>query len=388
MDDTAELDTQLVHSGRSKALCGNAVNPKIERASTYLFDSVTDFMDTYENADCGVINYARYGSPQIRGFQEYLAALHGGDHCLLTGSGLSANNTAILACVKAGDHLLMTDSCYGPVRMFCDNMLKSLGVEVEYYDPLIGAGIAAQMRPNTSVVYVESPGSLTFEMQDIPAISAVAHKHGAVVIADTTWSSPTLQDSFAVGIDILAYSGTKYISGHSDLLLGVMVCQSKHFKQLQSTYRALGHSVSPDDVYLAQRGMRTLAVRLERQAATSLALAEFMAEQDAVLEVRHPAMPESHGHEIWQRDYLGSNGLFAFRMRQLTRAQLSQFIDGMRYFGIGVSWGGYESLMIPCPMVTRTASSVPDGTWVRLHAGLEHVDDLKGDLARGLARIG
>lgn len=365
-----------------------AINVPVYRASTILFPTFAEF----EEAEAGKLHvaYGRSGTPSTEALEKAVAAAEGADHAIVTASGVSAIVTSLMAFLKAGDHLLMVDSVYGHTRRFCDMELKNLGVEVTYYDPLIGAGILKLIRDNTKVVYVESPGSLTFEMQDIPAISRVAHENGAVVIGDNTWATPLFIDPFALGMDVSIHSATKYINGHSDLLMGTISCRVAHYKKLLQTFRNMGACPSGDNCYLALRGMRTMAVRLKQHYKNGLLVAQWLRDRAEVAEVLHPALPGAPGHDLWKRDFSGAASLFSIILKKhYSSAELALMFDEMEYFGMGYSWGGFESLMIECkPEKVRTATRwKPVGTLLRLHIGLENTEDLIADLDKGFSRL-
>ncbi|KDB10630.1 cystathionine beta-lyase [Burkholderia sp. lig30] len=333
--------------------------------------------------------YGRHGSPTTRALEEALARLEGAHGTLLTPSGLSAITTALLAVLNPGDHLLVTDSVYDPTRAFCDETLARLGIDTTYYDPAIGADIAGLMRPNTRAVFAESPGSLTFEVQDIPAISRAAHRHGAIVLLDNTWGTPLHFRSFEHGVDVSIHAATKYISGHSDVLTGAILTTEALYPKISRCYRQLGMTVSGDDAYLALRGLRTLSVRLERHQRNANALTDWLARQPEVAEILYPARPGAAGHALWRRDFTGACGLFGVVLHRQPDDAMRAMLDGLTCFGMGYSWGGFESLVIPAnPARHRTATRWPnDGQLLRIHAGLEHPDDMIADLEAGFARL-
>lgn len=384
-------DTLLATLGCSPERHEGIVNTPVYRASTVLFDSLAD----YEAADKGQytkgFTYGRYGTATSRALEETFAQLEGADKSIVTSSGLAAITTALLAFLKAGDHLLMTDSVYGPARRFCDHELKRFGVETTYYDPEIGAGIAALMKPNTKVIYTESPGSLSFEVQDIPAIAKAAHAGGAIVVSDSTWGTPYYYEPFALGVDISIHSATKYVGGHSDFVMGVISCKEPHYLQLLRTFRNIGVCPGSDNCFLALRGLRTMGVRLKQHYQSGLELAKWFAKQPEVVQVRHPALSGAPGHDIWKRDFKGACGLFSALLKPAPRDALAAMLDDMHHFGIGYSWGGFESLMIPVHAElsrSRTAKKWEhEGIVLRVHAGLEDVSDLIADLEQGFARM-
>lgn len=383
-----DRDTQLVYLGRDpKRDCGS-VNPPVHRTSTVIFSDYAAFRDYNAGKLPDFVSYGRYGSPTISGFEEALIALEGADHAITTSSGLAAITTALLAFLASGDHALFPDSIYGSAREFIEEELVRLGVEVQFYDPTLGAGIKALMKPNTKVVYCESPGSLTFEMQDIPAIAEVAHAAGAIVMADNTWATPILQKPFALGIDISIHSASKYIGGHSDLIMGITLCKQPHAKRLDRMHRNLGACTSGDTAYLALRGLRTIAVRLKEHEAHAIEVANWLSAVPEVKRVRFPALPQDPGHALWKRDMSGACGLFAIDLYDATDEALSALIDGLKHFGVGFSWGGYESL-ITAYKPHRLRSVTPwdkNLTMLRLHIGLEDPRDLIADLNAGFER--
>lgn len=377
-------DTLIVTLGRDPHANFGVVNPPVYHASTILFPTVDALKGKKQP-----YTYGRRGTPTTVALQEAIAGLEGGYGTLLAPSGLAAVTTALLALVKAGDHLLMTDSVYGPSRHFCDTLLKRNGVEVEYYDPLIGAGIERLMKPNTAVVFTESPGSITFEVQDIPAIAKVAHAHGAKVVTDNTWASPLYFKPFEHGADVSIQAITKYLGGHSDVMMGSITTTEEAWKPMLAAHGALGETVAPDDVFLVLRGMRTLSVRLERHMKTGLRLARWLAGRPEVAEVLHPALEGDAGHAIWKRDFTGASGLFSIVLKPCPDAAIAAMLDHMELFGMGWSWGGFESLIVPQDLTgIRTATKEKfAGPILRLHAGLEDPDDLIADLEAGFARF-
>jgi cystathionine beta-lyase len=308
---------------------------------------------------------------------------------VLAPSGLAAIIVALMTALKAGDHLLMTDSVYEPSRAFADKALRRFGIETSYYDPTIGAGIDALMRPNTRAVLTESPGSLTLEVQDIPAIAEVAHARGACVILDNTWATPLFFSPHAHGVDLAVEAGTKYLSGHADLLLGLVSGNEQWFERLHRTIHLMAIPPGAEDVFLALRGLRTMELRLREAERQGLALAHWLSDRPEVLRVVHPALPDHPGHALWKRDFTGSSGLFSIVLKPVSEAGVAAFLDGLELFGLGYSWGGYESLAVPFDCTaTRTATRfAPGGPTVRFSVGLEDIEDLKADLDRGFARL-
>jgi len=381
-------DTQVAHLGRNPRQHLGAVNTPVYRASTILFDSVADLEAAARGESPGV-TYGLHGLPTVTDLQEAIAELEGGHAALAVPSGLAAITLALLAVTRAGDHVLVTDSVYGPTRRFCDNELSRFGIDVSYYDPLAGDAIESDMRANTRVVFVESPGSLSFEVQDVPAIAAVAHRKGAMVLMDNTWGTPLGFPSFARGVDLSVHAATKYIGGHSDVLNGLIVCNEATYPLVWRLWTDMGVSASSDDCFLALRGLRTLAVRLQRHTRSALAIAQWLRGRAEVDEVIFPALPGSRGHALWKRDFTGACGLFGVILRPAEKARVDAMLDGMRLFKMGWSWGGFESLIIPAyPERIRTATRwSAGGPYLRLHVGLEHPDDLISDLDDGLARL-
>lgn len=376
--------TRLVHAGREPARQHGFVNTPIYRGSTVLFPSVAAL-----EANDQDFTYGRVGTPTVKALEEAIAELEGGHRTLLTPSGLSAIATALLAFVAAGDEVLVVDSIYRPARRFCDNVLKRLGVTICYYDPLIGAGIERLITKKTKVVFTESPGSQTFEVQDIPAIAKAAHAAGAVVILDNTWATPLYFKSFAHGADVSIQAATKYIVGHADAMLGAITTTEETAPAVAKTHEDLGLCPGPEDVYLGLRGLRSLGVRLERHQKSGLELARWLAERPEVARVLHPALPSHPSHALWKRDFTGASGLFSIVLKPVSHARLAAMLDGLELFGMGYSWGGFESLVIPFDCASyRTATAwEPGGHALRFHIGLEDLADLKADLAAGFARL-
>jgi cystathionine beta-lyase len=371
--------TLLVEGGRRKAWRRRLVNPAVERASTILFDSVAELQRS--EPALGEYHYGLQGTASHWALAEALTELEpGAAGTVLFSSGLAAITGTLLSLLSAGDELLVTDSVYGPTRKLCDTVLKRFGVTARYYDPLIGAGIVELISAATRAIVLESPGSLTMEVQDVPAMSAAARERGVVTILDNTWATPLFFPALAAGVDISIVAGTKYIGGHADVLLGAATATPEHFERLQRTAWDLGAAVSPDVAWLASRGLRTMGVRLRQHEASALAIAEWLKQQPAIEKVLHPALPDCPGHQLWKRDFKGSSGLFAFELD----GDAGAFVDRLRHFGIGYSWGGFESLALPVHP-RRSASAGGPETLVRLHIGLEDPDDLIADLAQALS---
>ena len=379
-------DTKVVSGGRDPMSYHGFVNPPVYHASTVLYPSAEDFL-----AHRARYQYGRRGTPTTEALELALQELEG-SQCAgvsLLPSGLVAISSAFLAVVHAGDQVLVTDSAYGPARIFCDQILTRLGVTVTYYDPLIGAGIGELIRPNTRLVYLESPGSLSFEMQDTGAITKVAHSKNALVLMDNTWATPLYFRPLDHGVDMVIQAGTKYIGGHSDLMLGTVSANVATVARLKNTVRYTGQCEGPDDVYLGLRGLRTLAIRLERHQKSGLAVARWLEQRPEVLRLLHPALPSHPGHAIWKRDFSGASGLFSMVLKPVPQKAYYAFFDSLELFGIGASWGGYESLAIPfdCAPLRTATHWQPGGPTVRFHIGLEAVDDLIADLERGFAAL-
>lgn len=382
-------ETKLIHAGRHPERFEGAVNPPVFHASTILSPTLADWERKAADRAREVPGtyYGRAGTPTTQALQEALAELEGAYRCVVFSSGLGACTGALLAYLAQGDHLLMADTVYGPTRHVATRLLKRYGVTTTFYDPCIGADIECLIQPNTKVVFAESPGSLTFEVQDIPAIAAAAHRHGAMVIMDNTWATPLYFKAFEHGVDVSIQAATKYVVGHSDAMLGTVSCNEKAWPQLKATHYDLGQTAGPDDLYLAQRGLRTMAVRLKQHGETGLQLAEWLSKRHEVERVLHPALPGDAGHALWKRDFSGASGLFGVALKPVKKAALAAFIDGLQFYGLGASWGGYESLIMPFNP-ERTAVKWPhEGPCVRIHAGLENVKDLIADLEHGFDRL-
>jgi cysteine-S-conjugate beta-lyase len=378
--------TRFVTGGRDPFAQHGYVNPPVYHASTLLYRSAEDYL-----AHRSRYQYGRRGTPTSEALSDAIAELEG-PACAgvaLLPSGLAACSIALMAMLKAGDHILVTDNVYQPTRTFCDGTLSRQGVSTSYYDPLIGSGIASLFKPNTRAVYLESPGSLSFEIQDVPAIAAASHAHNAVVMMDNTWASPLYFQALEKGVDLAIQSGSKYIGGHSDLMLGTISANRTTWSQLIKTVQAMGLCVGPDDMYLGLRGLRTMGVRLAQHYAAGLTIARWLEARPEVQHVLHPALERHPGHAIWQRDYTGGSGLFSVVFQPMPQAAVFAFVDALSLFGIGASWGGYESLIIPfdCTAVRTATRWAPGGPTVRLHIGLEAVDDLIADLEHGFAAM-
>ena len=379
-----EAETRLVVSGRDTRTQKGFVNPPVVRGSTVLYPTADDL-----HAHRGEYQYGRHGTPTTRALQDALIALEG-PQCAGVGlvpSGLSAISTALLSVLKAGDHVLVCDNVYRPTRNFCNGLLTRYGVETTYFDPLIGADIASLFRSNTRAVMVEAPGSQSFEMPDVPAIAAIAHARGALVIDDNTWATPLYRRALEQGVDISIQAATKYIGGHSDIMFGTISANAKAWPALAETIRLLGVCAGPDDVFLALRGLRTLAVRLAHHQQSAIDMAQWLAARPEVARVLHPALAGDPGHAIWKRDFTGASGLFSIVLKPAPQAAVDALLDTVKLFGMGYSWGGFESLIIPfdCSEYRTATAWAPGGPTLRLHIGLESLSDLKADLDRGFA---
>jgi len=388
MTDKHKTDTILVTSGRKPEWTHGIVNPPIYRASTCLFDSYADMRARIADPSGKKLFYGRKGTPTQWAFADAMTELENGEGTMLYPSGIAAVTGAILALVKSGDHILLTDSAYDPTRSFADGFLKTMDVETTYYDPLIGSDIKSLLKPNTSVILTETPGSLTFEVQDLPAIIAAAQDHGAYVITDNTWATPLLLNPLEMGADITVHAITKYVGGHSDIMLGSATANKRTFKKLQRTAFQMGQTVSPDDAALALRGLRTLGVRLKQHEENALLIAAWLSERPEVERVLHPAFEDCPGHDIWARDFGGASGLFSIVMKNGDYPDTAVMVDDMKLFKMGFSWGGFESLILPSDP-SHCRSAVPwqaNGPLLRLHIGLEDPEDLIDDLAAALAR--
>ncbi len=379
-----KAETRLVVAGRNSAENHGFVNPPVIHASTVLYPNAADMV-----AHRGRYTYGRRGTPTSESLENAVRAIEGpgcAGVCLVP-SGAAAVSTALLAVVAAGDHILITDSVYRPTRIFADSILSKLGVETTYYDPLIGAGIDGLMRPNTRAVFVEAPGSQSFEMQDIPAIAKAAHAKNTVVLMDNTWATPLYFRAFEKDVDVSIQAGTKYIGGHSDLMLGTISANAATFPRIKETIGTLGLCVGPDDIYLALRGLRTLSVRLERHQKSGIEIARWLATRPEVMRVMHPALATDPGHAIWKRDFLGASGLFSLVLKPAPEKAVHAFLNSLQLFGMGFSWGGYESLVIlfDCSSYRTATTWAPGGAALRFHIGLEDIGDLIADLEQGFS---
>ncbi|MBX9810055.1 MAG: cystathionine beta-lyase [Burkholderiales bacterium] len=381
-------DTLLAHAGRAPEKYQGMVNTPVFRTSTVIFPDLESY-ETRTPDDYKSVRYGRHGTPTTFALEEAVAKMEGGHQAVAVPSGLAAITAALSAFVKTGDHLLVSDSVYAPTRHFCDARLKPNGIDVEYYDPLIGAAIKDLIRPSTRAVFCEAPGSLTFEMQDIPAIAAAAHARGLPVLADNTWGTPYFFRSFEHGVDVSIHAATKYIVGHSDVMMGIIVTSEQYWLPVRRAVADFGFSVSPEDCYLALRGFRTIGVRMKQQMANAIRIAQWLQSRPEVLRVIYPALESDPGHTIWKRDFTGAASLFGFVLKPASDGAVSDFVNALELFGIGSSWGGYESLVQVARIDKyRTATRWnPGGPTLRLHIGLEDPEDLIADLEQAFARM-
>jgi cystathionine beta-lyase len=383
------FDTRLSHAGRAGTRALGFVNPALVRGSTVLQPSCAARLEAGAQRLDQALIYGVLGTPTHFALEDVIAEIEGGSRCQIVSSGLAAVTTPLLAYLKSGDHALIPDSVYGPTRQFCDGMLRGLGIETTYYPPCIDAdGLAALLRPNSRVLYLESPGSHTFEVQDVPALAAAAHARGLAVLMDNTWGIHAFQP-FRHGVDVSIQALTKYVGGHSDVLLGgITTNDPAHWERVRTAAMALGQYASPDDCWLALRGVRTLGVRLRQQMQSGLTVARWFAERPEVLQVLHPALPGAPGHALWRRDFTGACSLFGVVFQPAIRAEaLHAMIDALTLFGIGASWGGYESLALPSSTIARSVSPPLPGPAARFHIGLEDPADLIADLTTAFAHL-
>ncbi|MFN4143666.1 cystathionine beta-lyase [Aestuariivirga sp.] len=374
-------ETRLVAAGRDYAEHG-FVNPAVYHGSTVLFPSAKALQERSQ-----AYTYGRRGTPTSRAVEDAVALLEGGHKAKIAPSGMAAITTALLAFLKTGDHLLMVDTVYNPARQLCEGLLKGLGIETTYYDPLIGGGLASLIRANTRVVYAESPGSQTMEVQDVPAIAEAAHRAGALLLVDNTWGAGHYFKAFEHGADVSIQAATKYLVGHSDAMMGTVTCTKETWGPFREAYEQMGQFAGPDDMYLTLRGIHTLDVRLERHMKNAIAVAEWLRGRPEVETVLYPALSNAPGHELWKRDFRGASGLFSVVLRPCSEAATSAFLDRLVLFGMGYSWGGFESLAIPFKPHRTATRWGADGPCIRFHIGLENPDDLTADLAEGFAAL-
>lgn len=383
-----ERETRLVHAGRDPERQEGIVSPPVYRASTILYPTMAAYEGRHERRYSSFA-YGIHGTPTTVALAEALAELSGGAHTLLLSSGLSAVTQTLTAFLRRDDHLLIADTVYGPTRVFCDEVLARFGVEVTFYDPLVGADIARLIRANTRVVYLESPGSQTFEVQDVPAIATVARARGALVMLDNTWATPLHFRAFEHGADVEIQALTKFVAGHSDLLLGAVTTRTEElYRTVRDGASTFGDCPAPDVCYEALRGLRTLAVRLRHHEASALRVAEWLARRPEVARVLHPALPDDPGHAIWKRDFRGASSLLGVLLRTGSERAVAAMIDGLQLFKIGASFGGFESLVVPVRPERTARPWRESGFLLRLHVGLEAVEDMIADLETGFARLG
>lgn len=379
-DRTLGINTRLAHSGNDPHDYHGFVNPPVVHASTVLFPDAATLVARAQR-----YTYGTRGTPTTDALASAIDDLEGSAGTILVPSGLAAVTVPLLAFAEAGRHILIVDSVYHPTRHFADTMLKRLGMEVDYYDPRIGAGIAGLIKPNTSIVFTESPASNTFEVQDISAIAKAAHSAGALVMMDNTWATPLYFKPLDHGVDISIHAATKYPGGHSDVLLGTVSANEAHWQRLHDAFTTLGCCAGPDDVYQVLRGLRTMGLRLEHHQRSALAIAEWLEKQSGVARVLHPALPSHPDHALWKRDFAGSSGIFSVVLAGGGQSQAHAFLDALEIFGLGYSWGGYESLAVPVFLGDRVVAKGPyEGPVMRLQIGLEDIEDLKADILRGL----
>jgi len=384
--------TVLVTAGRYPERFDGAVNTPIYRGSTIVHESMAHWEEKKKRRAAGdpaASTYGRFGMATQHALQEAIAELEGGYRSFLFPSGLAAISSTLLTLLSAGDHILITDSAYSPTTGFIKRVLQRFGVSYDVYHPEAGNSLESQLRPETKVVYVESPGSETFEIQDIPAIAEVAHRHGAKVVMDNTWGTPLFYKPFEHGVDVSIQAATKYIVGHSDAMLGIVTCTEELWPQFKATVEDLGQTAGPDEAFLALRGLRTLGVRLQQHWRNGIEVASWLEQRPEVERVLHPGLPSHPGHELWKRDFRGACGLFAMVLKPAPEEAVHAFVDALQYFGLGVSWGGYESLIIPFdPKGSRSAYKWPyEGQAMRLHIGLEDPADLIADLEQALGHL-
>lgn len=383
------LSNALTHLGRGPAADGRSVNLPIHQSSTLLFDTLGAFEAAREaRYDQGVLYYGRYGNPASFALEGMMAALEGGHGCISVSAGLTAVTLALMGAAKAGDHVLVADNVYEPTRGFCDRVFARYGVEVGYFDPMIGEAIADLMQENTAAVMFEAPGSGTFEVPDIPAIAAAAREHGAISILDGTWATPVFCRPLQLGVDVVVHSGSKYIGGHADAMIGFIVCNAATYEPMRRMALAFGDRAGSQDVFLSLRGLRTLEMRMRHVQDAGMAVASWLADRPEVLTVLHPAFPDCPGHEHWRRDFRGASGLFSVLFKPCGDEQLHAFVDGLAMFGVGVSWGGFESLVLPVKPNRTARPWTTEGRLIRFSIGHEDTESLIDDLSQALPRLG
>lgn len=384
-------DTRLIHQGRGGSEEEGSVNLPVHRASTILSADLAGYLGRFDgDRRFHKITYGANGTHNARALADAVASVEEGHGSVITASGLSAVTMALSSLLNQGDHMLVTDSVYGPTRRFCNDVLTHYGIETTYYEPAIGAGIESLFRDNTRALFLEAPGSLTFEMQDIPALAAAARKHGIVSLMDNTWATPLYFQPLAHGVDVSIQAGTKYIAGHSDLVIGVITCASETLhRQVADHVMAWGDVAGPDDCYLALRGLRTMSVRLQRQYESALQIAQWLSQRDEVKRVLFPPLADDPGHALWQRDFAGGASLFGLALQTTDLDAVARMVDGLALFQIGSSWGGFESLLAVnrMPLAREVLSWTETPFLLRLHIGLEDPADLMADLQAGLQRL-
>jgi len=364
------------------------INPPVWHASTVLFPTLDALDRAIQQPFDGMV-YGLLGTPTSSALEQAVAAMEHADRAIAVGSGLAAIAVAIMPFVQSGDHLLVSDGAYGPTRHLCQNWFRRWGIETTYYDPMIGAGIADLIRPNTRLVHLETPSSLTFEVPDVRAIVRIAKAHGLKTVIDNTWASPIFFQPMDLGVDAVILAGTKYIAGHSDVVIGFVATTEASWLPIKQAAADFGHHATPDDCYMTLRGLRTAAVRLKQHEASALEIAHWLRTRPEVRRVLHPALPDHPGHLHWKRDFTGSSGLFAIELRPCPRVAVAAMVEGMALFGIGFSWGGFESLILQFEPngLQRVSTIAHDGPLIRLHIGLEEVSDLIADLEHGFDRL-
>jgi len=388
-DKARQASDTICKLGRDKKYTKGIINPPVFRASTVVFDTMDDMRFAIKNKTNGELFYGRRGTPTHFSFQEAIAELEGGAGTALYPSGAGAISSALLSFLQSGDHLLMVDTAYEPTRDLCDKMLAGFGIETTYYDPMIGAGIQDLIRPNTKVLFLESPGSITMEVQDVPTLCRVAHESNIIVMLDNTWASPINSRPFEMGVDISIQAATKYIVGHSDVMMGTATANETYWSQLRENSYLMGQTTSPDDVFLAARGLRTLGVRMAQHHKNGLEVAKWLAQRPEVDHVRHPAFDTCPGHEFFERDFTSANGLFSFVLKQGDLRSVTAFVEGMQHFKMGFSWGGFESLILGVFGIDKIRSATlwdSSKPLIRLHIGLEDTQDLIADLEHAFER--
>ena len=383
------FSTRAVHNGRDSKKQGGMVNPPVYHGSTVVYSTLAELEQSRVDHDLkDMVVYGRFGSSSTHAFENAVAELENGFGALSTSSGLSAVTTSILAFANSGDHVLMVDTVYGPTRQFCDGFLTRMGIELSYYDPMMGAEIESLIQANTTLIFMESPGSITFEIQDVPAIVDVARRHNIKTVIDNSWATPMFYQPLNFGVNVSVISATKYIAGHADAMIGLIVSDESNFYTVKNTRDHIGHVLAPDDVFLGMRGLRTLGIRAKHHEQQGLAMANWLVTNPHVTNVLHPALENCPGHEIWKRDFTGSTGLFSFILPSRPKSALADMVDHMELFAMGFSWGGFESLLVPqYPQKSRSATTWTEtGQVFRVHVGLEDIDDLISDLDQAINR--